>query len=105
MNHRGWFTLVVRAIGLLLLGFSALYVPYAAEEFIQRVSQSWDAERLGAIPPAMLWSGLRNFGTVLQLAFGLYLFLGGRWIIDRCLRDAGAETPQSETSHTQGPAS
>lgn len=103
MNHRIWFTLVVRAIGVLLIGLSGIYAPSFAQWVLNRVMETWADDRLAAVPGALFWALVEYAGVILQFAFGLYLFLGGKWLIDRCLIDAGAESGNAMPTESSKP--
>ncbi len=104
MNHRVWFTLVVRAIGLLFVGFTVGSLPGFVSQVIAHSQNDWGESRLFAIGPALLWTTLAYLGTFVQLGLGLYLLLGGKWLIDRCLIDAGAEPGNIARTESPKPA-
>jgi hypothetical protein len=87
MSDYAWFKLLVRAIGVLLLGLS---VPMLVEWVVQ-VAIAWDAWS----PTATSWSlqqrviwglpSLLAYGA--QAAFGYYLLFKGEGIISRVLSE------------------
>jgi hypothetical protein len=86
MNERGWFTLLVRGIGLMILvyGLTQL-VPVASNFLRQGVARPSAATASGAAGMTwMLWSAL---APAVTLALGLYLFFAGGWIIDKLCRE------------------
>jgi hypothetical protein len=96
MNHRIWFTLVIRAIGILLIGISGVYLPGYVQYVVSASIENWSSDRLGAIISAIVsMQTLQWLGTFAQAGFGIYLLFGGSWLIDRCLLDAGVEQPSA----------
>lgn len=92
MKHRMWFTLAVRLLGLYFVG-SGL------PRFLNEVAGWLNLRRMNrgiAASDDLILNGITEapivlvaIGAASQLAFGLYLFFGGRWIINRCLREVG----------------
>jgi hypothetical protein len=78
MKHKTWFRLVIKAIGVLLLGFSIPEIVQVMSYFLlvdwpstgTFVSYNWI---YGIIAPS------------LQTAIGAYLLIDGRWIIDKSI--------------------
>jgi hypothetical protein len=93
MNERGWFTLMVRGIGLYLLvtGLAQLF-PTLTNFLRQGMSGPRPAGTAAATGAAagspqlvfMLWQSL---APVAIMALGLYLFFAGTWIIDKLCRE------------------
>lgn len=83
MSDYTWFKLLVRAIGVLLIGFGAPY--FIATVWWGIASLRQDGGMLGA--QFVIYSGFTILSTGLQSLFGLYLLFGGRWIIRYCLSD------------------
>ena len=80
MANRAWFTLLVRAIGLLTIGWALpMGVHFVVE--IVRTLLSGSSEGVREFGLLILY----NAGTIASLAFGLYLFFGGRRLIAWCL--------------------
>ncbi len=88
MNHRGWFTLVIRAIGVLLCAFALPSVVAGIVAFGVHVVDDWNENSLASFVQQLLMRAYGMTTILAELAIGLYLFLGGRWLIDRCLREA-----------------
>ena len=84
MKHRAWFTLVLRAIGIVMLGgtISGLI------SFITAVVMAVMQKQATATPEWLLW-GVNQLGTLLQAGFGLYLLFGARGLVKYCLASVG----------------
>jgi hypothetical protein len=91
MNERAWFTLMVRGVGLALLGvglysvgslilnlFFVLIDPWVNQMGSSGVSSPWDS-----------WEYIRFTagGPAVLIVVGAYLVFGGRWLIDRFCRE------------------
>lgn len=86
MKHKTWFRLVIKAIGVLLIGFALnhvvqfviqltyvyLYDPFGSSGIFPLQGVWWTMQYL---PPAL--------GALAQLIVGLYLFFGGGWIVNK----------------------
>jgi hypothetical protein len=84
VKHKTWFRLVVKAIGITLLGFAApelvdriaTYIAYRVQQ------QSWGTP----LPyPEWLGSLLHVLGPLLQTAAGAYLLFGGDWLVNKAI--------------------
>lgn len=85
MTDYGWFRLIVRAIGVLLIGLALpTAINYLAYAVSAIVSRDWLALSAGEQLFAIL-GGLAGF--LAQGAFGVYLLFGGSAIIRYCTRD------------------
>lgn len=81
MKHKTWFRLVLKAIGVLLLG---LGTPNVIGPVVSVI---------GGVVTGAGWAGWgyqwfyvgEAMGGALQVAFGLYLLAGGNWIINRVI--------------------
>jgi hypothetical protein len=85
MKYKTLFRLVLKAIGVLLIG---LGLPGFGGSLASISYQLWSASQPGAAPLATSywWSQFYLFaGPLLQLIFGLYLLLGGKWILEKCI--------------------
>ena len=81
MKHKTWFRLVIKAIGVLLVGLSVENAVYWLARFLDEMGQP-----IGTLYPNRFWNVVPGLlGAALQLGFGLYLFLGGRWIVDKAI--------------------
>ena len=81
MKHKTWFRLVMKAIGVLLI---CLSLPDLMRAGVQLASTLLSDPGSGPWPPGgwWWWLGAWGVGPALQLALGLYLVLGGKWIVD-----------------------
>jgi hypothetical protein len=94
MKHKTWFRLVIKTIGVLLIGLSisgavtsvvgildalfigerwTMYSPYGAQLSAEFSWPLLASTLLQLLPPGA------------QLAFGIYLLVGGKWIVNRCI--------------------
>ena len=82
MKHKTWFRLVLKAIGVLLVG-SAL--PNFIETWFSAVW--WIVEPTGTYlqnyPQWLLM--VKPAAVTCQFVLGLYLFFGGHWVINKCI--------------------
>ncbi len=88
MKHKTWFRLVIKAIGVLLIGFSFPYIVVAIYEITSAWSQYRSMSFSGATADwfdYFILPLLSSAGTLLMLGFGLYLFFGGEWVVNRCI--------------------
>jgi hypothetical protein len=81
MNTFIWFLLLIRAIGILLIGLS---LP-AAISLIGWFGQLPSAA--GALDSYILYVAAQVLAHFVQLFFGLYLLIGGNRVIRYCARD------------------
>jgi len=91
MKHKTWFRLVIKAIGVLLIGLSlrtawalgvelvVLLWAYVFGTDLSPNPYSYSGYGYGALR----W--IQSGGEILQLGLGLYLFFGGKWIIDKAI--------------------
>ena len=89
MNHLKWFTLVIKAIGLLLLGFGIeTFVGYVLAIFFVTFPHLDETGYYTVQGYGVAGWTVFSLGNIAQIAFGLYLLFGGKWLIDWCLRTA-----------------
>ncbi len=87
MKHKTWFRLMIKAIGVLLIGLS---IPGLAT-FLGLIIVLLTADPFGARgivgPSGWMWSMyLAPYsGSIVQLAIGVYLLFGGKWIVNLCV--------------------
>lgn len=83
MKHKTWFRLVLKAIGVLLIGFSLPTVGRAVGELIYAYLEG----NQFAGYPANYWivQSLYYGGTFVQFLLGLYLFFGGKWLVNMAI--------------------
>ena len=83
MKQFAWFVLAIKAIGVLLIGMSLsrLLLP------LQWIGVLLDGEigNYGGVGQNIAYFTM-SLGPLVQFVFGLYLLLGGRRIINRCIR-------------------
>ena len=77
MKHKTWFRLMMKAVGVALVGFA---LPGVAS-WIAKIIRLWDGNP-GAGLLSLFASNPWYIGTLLQFALGLYLFFGGKWIVN-----------------------
>ncbi len=75
MKHKTWFRLVLKAIGVLTIGVAIPNLVWGVP-----VAMQW-AAGIGGRPPAVYELGQIAAG-IAPVAFGLYLFFGGEWIVN-----------------------
>ena len=88
MTERGWVTLIVRGVGLVLLGIAI----YSGLDVLSTFSMLWSMQSQIAGQGYGDWSYWlpQLISPALQLAFGAYLVFGARWLIDRIAREAAS---------------
>ena len=82
MSDYSWFKLLVRAIGLLLVGLALPQVPVAVAWLIYALTEEGGGFSEWALRILPMFAG-----PALQIAFGLYLLLGAERLIARFIRD------------------
>jgi hypothetical protein len=85
VKHKTWFRLVMKAIGVLLIGLSLPMLAQHLGGFMRMYNTQGGLGTWAA--PISIWEHLLwlLIGYVLQLAFGLYLLFGGRWLVNLCI--------------------
>jgi len=82
MKHKTWFRLVVKAIGILLiaLGLPEAIMGTAEVIYAYRVQRNWST----ATAPMPVWEVVlwQIAPPVLRVILGLYLLLGGEWLVN-----------------------
>lgn len=89
MSHRGWFTLVLRAIGVYFLGSTLSHLVAFFSEIVLAVVQG----RAMASTEWMSWT-LDQLGLVLQAGFGFYLLFGADRLVTYCLSSVQGLCPR-----------
>ncbi len=97
MKHRGWFTLLVRALGLILVAYSVPEVVSQIVTFVELRSRD-GGQPLPQPFRSLAWASFA--ARALQLVLGAYLLFGGRWFIERCLREAERVERQASPAPT-----
>lgn len=87
MSEYAWFKLLVRAVGVLLLGLGGpMIVWYVARLLLMGLPGSPGATSRSFVPElTMAVPGILAYGS--QTALGCYLIFRGDWIINRVLRE------------------
>ncbi len=84
MKHKTWFRLVLKAIGVLLIGFALPGVATLLSK-VGYHTMYGDPFSVGSVrtPNFIYWQFMSaHVRDVVQLGLGLYLLFGGRWIAD-----------------------
>ena len=83
MKQFTWFVLTIKAIGVLLIGMSLSSLLYP----LQWIGMFFDDQTgaYGGVGRIIAYF-IVSLGPLAQFVFGLYLLLGGRRIISRCIR-------------------
>lgn len=89
MKNRVWFTLLIRALGVWLMASHAGTLFWAGTRIAEHIYQSITVTSEVTFGQ-LLWDLISMLGSVVTFAIGAYLFFDGRWIINRCLREAEA---------------
>lgn len=84
MKHKTWFRLVLKAIGVLLLGFALPEVATLLSKVGYRTMYGDPFGGTGTLtsPTTVYWDMVAYVRAFVQLGLGLYLLFGGRWIAD-----------------------
>ncbi len=84
MKHKTWFRLVLKAIGVLLIGFALPGVAtLLSKAGYHTMYRDPFAVRGVSAPDWFYWQFLASHvRDLVQLGLGLYLLFGGRWIAD-----------------------
>ncbi len=83
MKYKTAFRLALRAIGVL---FVAQHAPALFLQLIALLVQFAEGALTGLGLSALSGWGFQNAaGAVIAVAIGLYLFLGGKWVVDRAI--------------------
>jgi hypothetical protein len=92
MKHKTWFRLVVKAIGVLLIGISLPgigqfvgFVLYMLTDFGRTTFSSNEFRWMQTMYYA---------GALMQCLLGVYLFFGGQWIVNRCIPSNRSYCPE-----------
>jgi hypothetical protein len=102
MKHKTWFRLVIRAIGVLLVGLGA---PDAIATAVYTVWVSI-AQPYGQARLADMWMLPSLLANVLQAALGLYLYFGANWVVNKAIPTNRPYCPECgyDMAAAQGPA-
>ena len=94
MKYKTLFRLAMKVLGVVFVG---LALPHVAGQIAQVMWFFTSSQR--GIPPGMTpawwWQiGLSSLGYALQLALGLYLLFGGKWLVDKAIPSNRAYCPE-----------
>ena len=84
MKHKTWFRLVLKAIGVLMIGFALPGVATLLSKvgYHTMYGDPFTVRGVSA-PDWFYWQFLSSHvGDLVQLGLGMYLLFGGRWIAD-----------------------
>lgn len=85
MKHKTWFRLLIKAIGVVMVGLSLplLFQLVVFVIFVQQTAQGGMPSGLGG---AYWWLQVGHYsGGLVQAAIGLYLLFGGEWLVNTCI--------------------
>jgi hypothetical protein len=82
MKHKTWFRLVLKAIGVLLVGLS---LPDVFTTVLRVVYVTTDDQFSANLATPQWWTWGSFAAPLLQFAFGLYLFFGGGWVVIKAI--------------------
>jgi hypothetical protein len=86
MSDYSWFRLLIRAVGVLLLGLSLPLFLWTLGNLIAEIAQNARAG-YGSSAASLFLSHLPAMsGYGIQAAFGLYLLFGGASLVEFCLK-------------------
>lgn len=107
MKHKTWFRLVLKAIGVLLVGMSLDAVMGIAIQLLFMALAAFEGTNMtSAFSSAgeLRWINWRSLGSLLQMCLGVYFFFGGSWVIDRAARSNRLSCPECgyDISRTDG---
>ncbi len=90
MKHAGWYRLLLRVVGLILVAYAA---PYFIGLFVL-VAEHWDGGSYRDTSEITnVWSLLGYISPALQLALGLYLFINPAWLMRASIADVQGHCP------------
>ncbi len=89
-----WFRLLVKGIGIVVLGMGMPELISHISSLLQSLAMAGPGGALAGAP-WFFWYTQAGFGisSLLQIAFGLYLLFRGQWLVDRCLRSVYGRCP------------
>lgn len=114
MKHKTWFRLMLKVVGVLLIGLGVPEVITTLLWMLQLVVLSdWTfVSNYGSVGgagstmfgPEDLFQVLMILGPAVQVLLGLYLLFGGTWLVDRCIPSNRPYCPNCgyDLSHNTG---
>lgn len=92
MKHRTWFRLALKAIGVLLVGWSLDSVFYIGGMVYTLATQPRYLDQFnpysnvaGSPPDNSVWFTLKLLEYLSPLLIGLYLVFGGKWLLNKMI--------------------
>lgn len=79
MKHKTWFRLVIKAIGVLVIALSLPDAFHGVVYLLYRVSSG------NSVLGGSLISVIALTSPLIGCALGAYLFVGGKWIIEKAI--------------------
>ena len=92
MKHKTWFRLVLKAIGVLLIGFSLQGVIPAIAAVVMYLLE-W-SEMSVSSNEFMWWNFPYYIAGFVQFGLGIYLFFGGKWIVNKAIPSNRSYCPE-----------
>lgn len=89
MKHAGWFRLLLRVVGIVLVAYSAQYFVGLVIIVLQRLRDGLFDSHI----EFDLWLILSYISPALQLALGLYLFINPAWLMRASIADLQHHCP------------
>jgi hypothetical protein len=103
MKHKTWFRLLLKAIGVAMLAYA---IPQAVSSLC---NISWwllndDGSTSWTGTQWVSWTLISFLHVAAQIAVGLYLLLGGEWIVNKCIPSNRPYCPNCgyDLSHNTG---
>ena len=96
MKHKTWFRLVLKAIGVLLIGLALPEVATLLSKVGYRTMYGDPFGGTGTLtrPTTVYWDMVAYVRAFVQLGLGLYLLFGGRWIADTAIPSTRPYCPE-----------
>ncbi len=85
MKHKTWFRLVIKAIGVLLIGLSLREMSMLAFWVVVWLFDESQTSLRGMSPQYSFANVAYALPDLAVFAFGMYLFFGGAWIVNKCI--------------------
>jgi hypothetical protein len=90
MNARDWTTLVMRLVGVVLIGLTILPLVTALSQKLLFMTGSINISN-GSGLQNVVGQWMREIKLLIQLGFGLYFLFGGKWVIKVLFRGLGGK--------------
>ena len=92
MKYKTLFRLLVKVLGLWLVVQGVAGCATGITQFLGYLSQAWSGGM--SISSGLLWVGGQLLGSGIEIAAGLYLFIGGAWIINMAIPSNRPHCPE-----------